>query len=109
MIRRPPRSTLFPYTTLFRSRVDGRIRAFLSYDSEDALAQADRADQALAAGQTHAQRPLLGVPVAIKDLIAVKGHPLNCGSEILGRVVSPDDAAGIRKLRTAGAVVFCRL
>src|SRR3712207_1752010 len=24
MIRRPPRSTLFPYTTLFRSRVDGR-------------------------------------------------------------------------------------
>src|SRR2546422_6310171 len=27
MIRRPPRSTLFPYTTLFRSRVvDGRIR-----------------------------------------------------------------------------------
>src|SRR3712207_7898657 len=24
MIRRPPRSTLFPYTTLFRSPVDGR-------------------------------------------------------------------------------------
>src|SRR5258708_12241750 len=25
MIRRPPRSTLFPYTTLFRSRLEGRI------------------------------------------------------------------------------------
>src|SRR3712207_269466 len=25
MIRRPPRSTLFPYTTLFRSREDGRV------------------------------------------------------------------------------------
>src|SRR3712207_8573022 len=26
MIRRPPRSTLFPYTTLFRSRREGRVR-----------------------------------------------------------------------------------
>src|SRR5213596_3746688 len=90
-------------------RVDGHIRAFLSYDSADALAQADRADQALAAGQTHAQRPLLGVPVAIKDLIAVKGHPMNCGSKILGKFVSPYDAAVIERLRAAGAVIFGRL
>ena len=90
-------------------RVDGHIHAFLSYDSADALAQADRADQALAAGQTHAQRPLLGVPVAIKDLIAVKGHPLNCGSKILGKFVSPYDAAVIERLRAAGAVIFGRL
>src|SRR2546427_7939945 len=74
-------------------RVDGHIRAFLSYDSSDALAQADGADQALAAGQTHAQRPLLGVPVAVKDLIAVKGHPLNCGSKILRNFFSPDVSA----------------
>src|SRR2546422_3195102 len=26
MIRRPPRSTLFPYTTLFRSLIDGDVR-----------------------------------------------------------------------------------
>src|SRR6202163_3047304 len=26
MIRRPPRSTLFPYTTLFRSKVEGELR-----------------------------------------------------------------------------------
>jgi aspartyl-tRNA(Asn)/glutamyl-tRNA(Gln) amidotransferase subunit A len=90
-------------------RVDGHIRAFISYDSADALAQAERADQALAAGQTHAQHPLLGVPVAIKDLIAVKGHPLNCGSKILGKFVSPYDATVIEKLRAAGAVIFGRL
>jgi aspartyl-tRNA(Asn)/glutamyl-tRNA(Gln) amidotransferase subunit A len=90
-------------------RVDGRIGAFLSYDAADALAQADRADQALAAGQTHAQHPLLGVPVAIKDLIAVKGHPLNCGSRILGNFVSPYDATVIERLRAAGAVIFGRL
>ena len=90
-------------------RVDDRVRAFLSYDAVDALAQADVADQALAAGQTHAQHPLLGVPVAIKDVIAVKGHPMNCGSKILGQFVSPYDAAVIEKLKAAGAVIFGRL
>src|SRR2546426_8581071 len=90
-------------------RVDDRVRAFLSYDAVDALAQADVADQALAAGQTHAQHPLLGVPVAIKDVIAVKGHPMNCGSKILGQFVSPYDAAVVEKLKAAGAVIFGRL
>jgi len=73
-------------------RVDGRIRAFISYDAADALAQAGAADRALAAGQTHTQRPLLGVPIATKDVIAVKGQPLNCGSKILGHFISPYDA-----------------
>jgi len=90
-------------------RVDSRIHAFISYDAADALAQADAADRALAAGQTHAERPLLGVPVAIKDVIAVKGQPLNCGSKILGKFVSPYDATVIEKLKAAGAVVFGRL
>ncbi len=90
-------------------RVDGQIRAFISYDATDALAQADAADQALAAGQTHAQRPLLGVPIAIKDVIAVKGQPLNCGSRILKDFVSPYDATVTERLKAAGAVVFGRL
>ncbi len=90
-------------------RVDGRIRAFISYDAANALAQADAADQAIAGGATHAERPLLGVPVAIKDVIAVKGQPLNCASKILGNFVSPYDATVIEKLKAAGAVVFGRL
>jgi aspartyl-tRNA(Asn)/glutamyl-tRNA(Gln) amidotransferase subunit A len=90
-------------------RVDGQLRAFLSYDAGDALAQADAADQSLAGGVTHAQRPLLGVPVAIKDVIAVQGQPLNCGSKILGNFISPYDATVIQKLKAAGAVVFGRL
>ncbi len=90
-------------------RVDGRIRAFLSYDATDALAQADAADGALTGGATHADKPLLGVPIATKDVIAVKGQPLNCGSKILGKFVSPYDATVIEKLKAAGAIVFGRL
>ena len=90
-------------------RVDGKVRAFISYDAADAVAQADAADKALAGGATHAQRPLLGVPVAIKDVIAVKEQPLNCGSKILGKFISPYDATVIQKLKAAGAVVFGRL
>ena len=90
-------------------RVDGELRAFISYDAADALAQAKAADEALAAGQTHAQKPLLGVPVGVKDVIAVKGQPLNCGSKILKDFVSPYDATVIEKLKAAGAVVFGRL
>jgi aspartyl-tRNA(Asn)/glutamyl-tRNA(Gln) amidotransferase subunit A len=90
-------------------RVDGDLRAFISYDAADALGQADAADQAMAKGETHEHRPLLGVPIAIKDVIAVKGHPLNCGSKILGKFVSPYDATVIQRLRDAGAVIFGRL
>ena len=90
-------------------RVDGRIRAFLSYDATDALAQADAADETLARGVSLGEKPLLGVPVATKDVIAVKGQPLNCGSKILGKFVSPYDATVIEKLKAAGAIVFGRL
>ena len=88
-------------------RVDGRLHAFLSCDSDDALAQADAADQALAAGAVG--KPLLGVPIAIKDVIAVRGQPLRCGSKILGQFISPYSATVVEKLRAAGAVVFGRL
>lgn len=90
-------------------RIDGDLRAFLSFDAADALAQADRADATLASGATHQQQPLLGVPIAVKDVIAVKGQPLSCGSRILGNFISPYDATVIQKLKAAGAVVFGRL
>src|SRR5262245_1712623 len=78
--------------------VDPRIQAFISYDQADALAQADAADRVLASGAAKSL-PLLGVPVGIKDVIAVKNQPLNCGSKILGKYVSPYDATVISKLK----------
>ncbi len=88
------------------ARVDGRIHAFLSHDAADALAQAEAADQRIANGETG---PLLGVPIAMKDVLAVKNQPLNCASKILGKFISPYDATVVEKLKAAGAVVFGRL
>jgi aspartyl-tRNA(Asn)/glutamyl-tRNA(Gln) amidotransferase subunit A len=90
------------------TRVDGKIHAFISHDAADALAQADAADHWLAQGAV-AGRPLLGVPIAVKDVLAVKNQPLNCGSKILGKFISPYDATAIEKLKAAGAIVFGRL
>jgi aspartyl-tRNA(Asn)/glutamyl-tRNA(Gln) amidotransferase subunit A len=91
------------------ARVDGDIRAFISHDPANALAQADAADQAIAAGADFTRQPLLGVPLALKDVLAVKGQPLNCCSKILGSFTSPYDATVVEKLKAAGAIVFGRL
>jgi len=90
-------------------RVDGQLHAFISHDVEDALHQADAADRVLASGASHAQQSLLGVPIGVKDVIAVKGQPLTCGSKILGKFISPYDATVTEKLRAAGAIIFGRL
>ncbi len=88
------------------ARVDAQIHAFISHDAADALAQADAADKRIAAGD---HGPLLGVPIAIKDVLAAKNQPLNCCSKILGKFTSPYDATVIEKLKAAGAIIFGRL
>lgn len=90
-------------------KIDGELKAFLSIDSSDALAQADAADRDLASGLTHADKPLLGIPIALKDVICHRGHPCSCGSRILEGFVSPYDATVVEKLKQAGAIVFGRL
>jgi len=63
----------------------------------------------LAKGDTHAAKPLLGVPISLKDIFCAKGQPVNCSSKILGDFCSPYDATVVRKLRDAGAVLFGRV
>ncbi|NLT72238.1 MAG: Asp-tRNA(Asn)/Glu-tRNA(Gln) amidotransferase GatCAB subunit A, partial [Verrucomicrobiaceae bacterium] len=81
-------------------RRDPSIGGYLSYDLDLALADAEKADPTL---------PLGGVPIAIKDLINVEGHPCSCASKMLqGTYTAPYDATVIRKLRAAGAIPFGR-
>jgi len=51
-----------------------------------------------------ADAPLLGVPVAIKDNIAIAGVRLSCGSRILDGYVTPYTATAVQRLRAAGAI-----
>lgn len=85
---------------------DGDIGAYLTFDEEGALAAAKAADEARAAGN---DSPLLGVPVAIKDLINVKGQPCTCASKMLKGYTSPYDATVIKNLKAAGAVCAGRV
>ena len=79
---------------------DGKIGGYNSIDKEAALAAADAADVSL---------PLGGLPIAIKDIINVKGESLTCSSKMLeGTFTSPYDATVIAKLRAAGAIPLGR-
>jgi aspartyl-tRNA(Asn)/glutamyl-tRNA(Gln) amidotransferase subunit A len=80
-------------------QVDGTIHGFLSFDPERALEEAEQADISL---------PLGGIPIAIKDVVSVKGHPCGCASKILQGYVAPYDATVIERLRAAGAIPFGR-
>jgi len=83
--------------------VDNQVKAYLTITPESALEQAQGADRRRAAGEDH---PLLGVPLAIKDIICTKGVPTTCGSRILDNFIPPYDATVIEQLRHRGAVIL---
>ncbi|MFH0879763.1 MAG: Asp-tRNA(Asn)/Glu-tRNA(Gln) amidotransferase subunit GatA [Lentisphaerota bacterium] len=84
---------------------DARWGAYLSMDAGTALAQARAADSARAAGDT---RKLLGVPLAVKDVLNVKGQTCTCASKILQGYRSPYDATAIARLREQGIIFLGR-
>jgi aspartyl-tRNA(Asn)/glutamyl-tRNA(Gln) amidotransferase subunit A len=88
------------------------LNDWLVIDRDGALAAADAADARLAAARRDgeaalaATHPLLGVPIALKDLISVAGGQATAGSRILAGYRSPYDAHIVERLRDAGAVVL---
>jgi aspartyl-tRNA(Asn)/glutamyl-tRNA(Gln) amidotransferase subunit A len=84
--------------------VDDGIHAFLHIDAEGALAAADAVDAARASGERLG--PLAGVPLALKDVLAMRGVPTTCGSRILEGWRPPYDATVTRRLREAGIVIL---
>lgn len=81
---------------------DKSIKAFLSFNDDAALAQADAVDRAVSAGKDPG--PLAGVPVAVKDNLCVTGTKTTCASKILENFTANYDATVIEKVRAAGAV-----
>jgi amidase len=82
--------------------LDGRLNAYRVVLTDRALAEADEADARRRAGDL---RPLLGVPVAIKDDTDVAGEATAMGTVALAGRRCEHDAEVVRRLRSAGAVI----
>jgi Asp-tRNA(Asn)/Glu-tRNA(Gln) amidotransferase A subunit family amidase len=80
-----------------------RVHAYAHVLGDHALAAARRADAELAAGSRRS--PLHGVPIGVKDIIALRGAPLEAGSRVLAGNVADRNATVVVKLEEAGAVI----
>jgi aspartyl-tRNA(Asn)/glutamyl-tRNA(Gln) amidotransferase subunit A len=81
-----------------------RLRSFVTVLADRALQDAKRAEAQLRERKTPG--PLFGVPISVKDLIAVGGAPLTFGSRSMAANVAPDDAVAVERLRHAGAILI---
>ena len=93
-------------------RQDHALHAWVSVDGEGAIASAEAADRRLAEARRAGPAaladlpPLLGLPLALKDLVVTRGQPSTAGSRILDGFVGPYDAHIAERLLSAGAVVL---
>jgi aspartyl-tRNA(Asn)/glutamyl-tRNA(Gln) amidotransferase subunit A len=82
------------------------LNAFVTTDREQTLAMARAADDRRARGETG---PLLGLPLAHKDIFCTQGWRTTCGSKMLANFVSPYDAHVVERLKAAGMVTLGKL
>jgi aspartyl-tRNA(Asn)/glutamyl-tRNA(Gln) amidotransferase subunit A len=91
---------------LARARQHARLGAYLALNEDATLAQARAADARLSAGE---RTPLLGVPLAHKDIFVTRDFPTTAGSKMLEGYRSPFDATVVQRLASAGAVTLGKL
>ena len=94
---------------LARTAAHASLGAFLAVDEEAALAQAGAADLWRARGIDGPAHPLLGVPIAHKDIFVTRDLPSTAGSRMLEGYRSPFDATVVSRLAAAGAVTLGKL
>ena len=87
-------------------RIDPKIDAYLTVTGELALQQAARADARRTQGENLGAAVLLGIPLAIKDVLCTQGVATTAGSRILEGFVPPYTATSVQKLFDAGAVML---
>ena len=91
---------------LARIKAKDALGAFLALDADVSLAQARAADVRLASGE---RAPLLGVPLAHKDVFVTRDFATTAGSKMLENYRSPFDATVVSKLAQAGMVTLGKL
>ena len=93
-------------TTHFLDRIaahDAALNSFITVTRDIALADAARADERRRAG---ADDPLLGIPVAHKDIFCTRGVRTSCGSRMLDTFIAPYDATVVDRFRAGGTVML---
>lgn len=85
------------------TQYDEQIKAYLTVTPEKALEKAKQADEARANGE---DKSLLGIPLALKDVLSTKGIETTCGSQILKGYTPIFDATCVEKLYDAGMVML---
>src|SRR6187397_650557 len=83
--------------------LDGKLNAVVVRDFERARAAAREADAALARGE---RRPLLGIPMTVKESFNVGGLPTTWGLPAGRDWQAPEDAVAVARLKAAGAVIL---
>jgi aspartyl-tRNA(Asn)/glutamyl-tRNA(Gln) amidotransferase subunit A len=106
MASREVSSVEITQTLLGRVGEHAALGAFLATDADAALAQARAADARRAGGES---TPLLGVPIAHKDIFATAHLPTTAGSKMLAGYQSPFDATVVARLSAAGTVTLGKL
>lgn len=91
----------------FLARVDDlepKIGAFITRTSEHAIAEADRADAELAAGQSRG--PLHGVPIGVKDIYWTDGVRTTSGAALDAEFMPAEDSTAVKLLKGAGGIII---
>ena len=87
-------------------QVEEKVGAYITLDGEGALARAAEADQIRKDGGVG---ELLGIPLALKDVVCTAGLKTTCGSKILENYIPPYDGTMVARLKEAGAVIIGKL
>jgi len=87
-------------------KLNPQINAFITVCEDSVLHEAKKADDLASQGETLEAKPLLGIPIALKDLFSTKGIKTTAGSKVLENYIPPYDATVVKKLKDAGAVII---
>lgn len=87
-------------------KLDKSINAFITVCAEEVLKAAKKADQLASQGDAWRDKPLLGIPIALKDLFLTKGIGTTAASKVLDNFIPVYDATVVKKLKEAGAIII---